>query len=209
VKSSTSCRVCRHWLEGDWNLEHAGGRRRHVLDAIQRQMNQGHCDGCTPFTGPRIWPSRKDLMESVTGYTKAPFAISTDRPALIGHRNFAVLIWADRRGATVAGEATARWWTGGSLEYVRVDGRITTPGMVHAFGLEAVLAAGPVKDGTHAAWSTALPGVQYRRRRGGTRLGDVQVTVVLAHLPRPEVAAAEILHVSIIPGSLRVGPIPR
>lgn len=40
-KSSTSCRLCRRWFEGDWFRADAAQRVE-----IQRQMDAGHCDDC-------------------------------------------------------------------------------------------------------------------------------------------------------------------
>lgn len=42
-KSSTSCRVCRRWLEGEWNRAAPDSQER---TEIQRQMDAGHCDSC-------------------------------------------------------------------------------------------------------------------------------------------------------------------
>ena len=42
LKSSTSCRRCRRWLEGDWNAATPEARPE-----IQRQMDAGRCDVCT------------------------------------------------------------------------------------------------------------------------------------------------------------------
>jgi hypothetical protein len=43
MKSAHSCRVCRRWLEGEWNWATTEERA-----ALQRQMDQGHCDDCPP-----------------------------------------------------------------------------------------------------------------------------------------------------------------
>lgn len=43
LKSSHECRVCRHWLEGDWNR----ATTPEVRAEIQRQMDVGRCDSCT------------------------------------------------------------------------------------------------------------------------------------------------------------------
>lgn len=47
LKSSTSCRLCRRWLEGEWNRESSGERRREALESLNRQMRNGRCDPCT------------------------------------------------------------------------------------------------------------------------------------------------------------------
>lgn len=41
-KSSTSCRLCRRWFEGDWSRAATPEERAE----IQRQMDAGHCDDC-------------------------------------------------------------------------------------------------------------------------------------------------------------------
>lgn len=41
-KGSTSCRICRRWLEGEWNRAAPGPERAE----LQRQMDAGHCDLC-------------------------------------------------------------------------------------------------------------------------------------------------------------------
>lgn len=41
-KDSTSCRICRRWLEGEWNRAAPGPERTE----LQRQMDAGHCDLC-------------------------------------------------------------------------------------------------------------------------------------------------------------------
>lgn len=53
MKGSTSCRVCRHWFEGDWSAADAAGRKE-----IERQMHQGHCDECTPPAPYVVRPPR-------------------------------------------------------------------------------------------------------------------------------------------------------
>ena len=44
MKPNHQCRVCGRWLEGEWNLT----TDPDLQAALQRQMNQGHCDSCTP-----------------------------------------------------------------------------------------------------------------------------------------------------------------
>jgi hypothetical protein len=41
LKSAHSCRICRRWLEGEWARADETGRH-----SIQRQMDNGMCDGC-------------------------------------------------------------------------------------------------------------------------------------------------------------------
>lgn len=42
LQGSHSCRICRHWLEGDWSRAKTDSARR----SVQRQMNNGMCDPC-------------------------------------------------------------------------------------------------------------------------------------------------------------------
>jgi hypothetical protein len=42
LKSSTSCRMCRRWLEGEWS---SASPEQKV--ELERQMSVGRCDECT------------------------------------------------------------------------------------------------------------------------------------------------------------------
>jgi hypothetical protein len=44
MKSGTSCRICGHWLEGDYNLAPRGAEGDAIREKAQREMEQGHCD---------------------------------------------------------------------------------------------------------------------------------------------------------------------
>lgn len=198
MKSSTSCRVCRHWLEGDWNRLHSLRRVDRLteavqekLDALQRQMDQGHCDGCPPIVGPRIWPTREELMNRpklTQGRTLEPFTLDLARPSLIGYRDLAVIVWAEHRRVEISGQANALWSIEGNRAHVTVEGRLQSTGALcwHAFSVTAVLDDEP-RTGTHAAHSLILPAAQWARRQGGKRSGPCAVTVSLASLGRPPV----------------------
>lgn len=44
TKSSTSCRRCKRWLEGEWNVAETTEHRA----VLQQAMDQGYCNICLP-----------------------------------------------------------------------------------------------------------------------------------------------------------------
>lgn len=44
TKSSTSCRRCKRWLEGEWNVAETTEHRA----VLQQEMDQGYCNICLP-----------------------------------------------------------------------------------------------------------------------------------------------------------------
>lgn len=46
MKSNHQCRACGRWLEGEFNAIPDSDSPQQV--ELQRQMDQGHCDDCTP-----------------------------------------------------------------------------------------------------------------------------------------------------------------
>lgn len=200
MKSSTSCRVCRRWLEGEWNRLHSLRRVDRLtegvqeeLDALQRQMDQGHCDGCTPWEGPRIWPPREVTVEEppfrpVSGRTEDTYDLRRGVPVLAGPHRLAVVLDADRR-ATVHGTATTKWWEL-DQKHTRalVEGTFMAVGLAGAvaFRLECVYAPARGASVLHC-WMSQHQGVEYRTRRGRVRTGAVAVSVSLLRLDAPPV----------------------
>lgn len=67
-KSSHQCRICGRWLEGEWSRADAAQRVE-----LQRQMDAGVCDGCSPSG----WPLPADEDAEVGRYR----VITPARPA--------------------------------------------------------------------------------------------------------------------------------
>lgn len=44
LKSSTSCRICGHWIEGDWNTAPRGPEGDEARAKAEREMRHGCCD---------------------------------------------------------------------------------------------------------------------------------------------------------------------
>jgi len=64
MKPNHQCRVCGRWFEGEWNRT----TDPDLQAALQRQMNQGHCDSCTPdLDRPHQWqPTQLGLIRIQT-----------------------------------------------------------------------------------------------------------------------------------------------
>jgi hypothetical protein len=44
MKSAHSCRICGHWIEGDYNRAPSGRDGDAKRERAEREMTQGHCD---------------------------------------------------------------------------------------------------------------------------------------------------------------------
>lgn len=74
-KSSTSCRRCRRWLEGEWNVAETDEGRKN----LQREMDQGYCDICLPTQTEKTAGA---LMTALSGGDLSGFDEETRKGAL-------------------------------------------------------------------------------------------------------------------------------